>query len=157
MRPSSCSWTRQRSRLDQVRDPLVVERQILRELALLLPGEDPLEVLVVAKRTVDVMGAPGLTAEPLVVVGPELRQIRVAGLGRRDPVQAKLLYQPILEREMRPLDPALGLRRVGTQDVDVELREGAAELRDSRPLLGLGGRDATGLPYRSRYARVEAK
>ncbi len=33
--------------------------------------------------------------------------------------EAQLLYQSILERQVSTLDPALGLGRVGTDDVDV--------------------------------------
>jgi hypothetical protein len=52
----ACEEERLGAGLDQVGDPLVVEGQVLRELALLLPGEDPLEVLVVADRAVGVVG-----------------------------------------------------------------------------------------------------
>jgi hypothetical protein len=51
------------SGLDEAGDPLVVQRQVLRELALLLPGEDLIEILVVSYRTVRVVGAPGLAGE----------------------------------------------------------------------------------------------
>src|SRR5918998_1721261 len=36
--------------------------------------------------------------------------------------------QPVLQGRMRPLDPPLGLTGVGTDDLDVQLRQGAAEL-----------------------------
>jgi hypothetical protein len=53
------------------------------------------------------------------------------GIGRgegADSLQAQLLHQPILERAMRPLDATLGRRRVGTQDLDVQLVHGATKL-----------------------------
>lgn len=43
---------------------------------------------------------------------------------------------------MRPLDATLGLRRVGADDVDVELRQRAAELRVAPGLLSAGIDDA---------------
>ncbi len=43
---------------------------------------------------------------------------------------------------MRSLVAALGLGRVGAEDVDVELGERPPELRDSRALGGLGSRHA---------------
>ena len=89
------------SRLDKVHDPFVVEGQVSRELALLLPGEDQVEVLVVAQWAVRVMTTHGLATESSVVVGAEQRQIRVAGLDRRDRPQAQLLHQSILERQVR--------------------------------------------------------
>jgi hypothetical protein len=41
-------------------------------------------LLVLADRTVGVVGALGLASEPLVLVDPELGEVRVAGLGRGD-------------------------------------------------------------------------
>ena len=105
--------------LDQVHDPFVVEGQVSRQLALLLPGEDPVEVLVVAQRTVRIMRTHRLSTESSVVVGAEPRQVRVAGLDRRDRPQAQLLHQSILERQVSTLDPSFGLGRVGADDVDV--------------------------------------
>ena len=56
--------TRKRLRLGtwlhKVHDPLVVDRQIPRKLTLLLPGEDQVEVFVVAQRAVRVMATYGL-------------------------------------------------------------------------------------------------
>jgi hypothetical protein len=43
---------------------------------------------------------------------------------------------------VRTLDAALGLGRVGAEDVDVERGQRAVELRDPGGLLGLGGRYA---------------
>jgi len=38
-----------------------------------------------------------------------------------DPGQPQLLDQAVLQGAERPLDPALGSRRIGADDVDVEL------------------------------------
>jgi len=73
--------------LDQVRDALGVKGEVPRELALLLPGEDPLEILVVADGAVGIVEAPRLATEPRVVVRSELREVRVPGLGRREAAQ----------------------------------------------------------------------
>ena len=58
--------------LHEVDDPFVVEGQILRELALLLPGEGQVEILVVADRSVRIVTALRLARETLVVVGLEI-------------------------------------------------------------------------------------
>ena len=87
---------RERKRLGpgrhEVDDPLVLEGQIARELALLLPREDQVEVLVVAQRTVGVMEIQRLAAEAPVVVGPERRQVRVGGVGCRNRPEAEFFW-----------------------------------------------------------------
>ena len=117
----AAALTRKRLRLgtwfDEVHDPLVADRQIPRKLALLLPGEDQVEILVVAQRTVRVMRTQGLATESLVVVGAKLRQVDVAGLERRDRPQAKLLHESILKRQVSALDTTLGLGQIGRAHV----------------------------------------
>ena len=59
--------------------------------------------------------------------------------------QPQFLDQPILQRAVRPLHTALGLRAVGTENIDAQLRQGAAELGRAvaaRSVLGIHPKDA---------------
>ena len=71
----AAAGSRERKRLGpgrhEVDDPLVLEGQIARQLAVLLPREDQVEVLVVAQWTVGIVAIPRLAAEAPVIVGPE--------------------------------------------------------------------------------------
>jgi hypothetical protein len=64
----------------------------------------------------------------------------VAGVDVVGAGQAQLLHQAVLQRLVGPLDAALGLGRVGAQDIDVELVQGPAELGHAAfGLVGLVG------------------
>jgi hypothetical protein len=52
-------------------------------------------------------------------------------LNRADAAQAQLLDEPVLQRQMRTLDAALGRTAVRTPRVNVELVHRAAKLRDA--------------------------
>src|SRR3990172_4364903 len=71
----AAAFTREGQRLGpglyDVHDPLVVESQVPRELAIILPGEDQIEVLVVTQGTVRVMRTQRFASESLVIVGTE--------------------------------------------------------------------------------------
>ncbi len=121
---------------DRVGHPLEMDREVLRERALFLPGEDALEVLVATEGPVGVVGVPGRLREPAVVVIHELGQVGVADVHRGDVAEAELLHEPILERLVHPLDATLRLGRVRADDVDVELAEGAPELRHALGTVG---------------------
>src|SRR6476661_7209111 len=68
----------------------------------------------------EVLGVVRLLAEAGVVIGQETRQQFIAGGDRADPVKTQFLDQAILQGLVCALDAALGLRRVGAQNVDVE-------------------------------------
>src|SRR5947199_6553912 len=70
------------------------------------------------------------------VVGHEDREEGLGGGRGGETPQAQLLDEAILERPVGALDPALRLRAVGAETVDVEGAEGAAELRESGATLG---------------------
>ena len=70
----------------------------------------------------------GRSGELAVVALDKARQKRIGGLQIADAGQPQLLDQPVLQGRMRPLDPPLGLAGVGADDLDVELRQRAAEL-----------------------------
>jgi len=81
---------------------LVMKRKIRGDPAKLSPGEDQVKLLI---------------------VGDEARHESVGGFDRRDVPQSKLLHEAILKRQMRPLDPPLGRRRVRANPVNIELIE----------------------------------
>ena len=56
---------------------------------------------------------------------------RVRRCNRRDVRQTQLLDQPVLQRAEGSLDPALRLRTVGADDVDVQIHQRTAKLRDA--------------------------
>ena len=153
--------------LDEVDDALVVQCQVLGKLSLLLPGENDVEVLVVPDRAVCIVSTRRIAGKSLVVVGKKLRQVGIGGLRRRQVSQPQLLYQPILKRQVSSLDPTFGLGRIRTQNVDIQLRESTPKLSDTRSFCVARARDAEdarlvavegpGLPWRSRYARVDVK
>ena len=75
--------------------------------------------------------------EPLVEVGHEDRQERVGRLDVRYAGEAQFLHAAILQRPIDPFDPAFGLTRIGAQDLDVEFRQGTAELGHAATCLGI--------------------
>src|SRR3982750_1049035 len=114
--------------LEQVDDPVVLQREREGDLALHPPAEDQLQILVGPQGPVRVMVALRRPGEAGVEVGDEVPGELVGRLSGADLAQPQLLDQAVLERQVGALHPALGLARVGAQDVDVELEEGAAEL-----------------------------
>jgi hypothetical protein len=93
----------------------VVERQIHRQLPLLLPAEDLVERMIRSKRSMRVVRIGRRPSEARVVVISEGRQEVVARLDRGDAAEAKLLDETILQRQVRPLDASLGIFRVTKQ------------------------------------------
>ena len=84
MNPTASTYESERlgPRLDEIDDALVVQCQVSGELALLLPGESQVEILIVADRSVCIVTALWLARETLVVVGEKLRQVGVRRFGR---------------------------------------------------------------------------
>src|SRR2546422_9021917 len=93
-----------------------------------------------------IVGDPRRRGEAAIVVRHENREEGLGGGRGGETPEAQLLDEAILERAGGALDPALRLRAVGAETVDVEAAEGAAELRQARATLGasagLGGKDA---------------
>lgn len=77
------------------------------------------------------MVSGGLLGEPRVEPVNEPRQKGVGGLQGVDALQPQFLHQAVLQRLVHPLDAPLGLRAVGVEDVDVQLVQGATELRET--------------------------
>ena len=58
-------------------------------------------------------------------------RVRIRGFHGADAAQPQLLHQPVLQRQMRALDAALGRTAVRAERVDVQLVHRAAKLRDA--------------------------
>src|SRR5277367_6841993 len=92
-----------------------------------------------------VLGIAWLLAKAGVVIGQKTGQQFIAGGDRADPAKTQFLDQAILQGPVGTLNPALGLARIGTDDVDVQFGQGAAELRRAvaaRGVLGIHPKDA---------------
>src|SRR5215216_2941008 len=76
----------------------------------------------------EIQSLGGRSGELAIVALHEARQERIGGLKIADARQPQLLDQPVLQGRMSAFLPPLGLARVGAQDLDVEVRQGAAEL-----------------------------
>ena len=70
--------------LHEVHDPIVLEGQVPRELPILLPREDQVEIVVFTQRTVRVMRTQRFASESPVIVGTEFWKVRVARFERGD-------------------------------------------------------------------------
>src|SRR5215475_12239795 len=90
-----------------------------------------LETVIASERTMEVPLVKRRLGEAGIVVCHERRQERIAGRHRVDAAQPHLLHQAVLQRPVRPLHAALGLRGIGTDDVDVERMQSAPKLRHS--------------------------
>ena len=108
--------------------------QFLRDLPVLLPGEDLLQILVLSNGTVGVVFAHWISSETSVVRVDERMSCLVGCFDRGDVCEAKLLHESVLKRQMGTLHATLGLRRVGADDVDVEFRQRTPELRHAAVL-----------------------
>src|SRR5277367_855362 len=75
-----------------------------------------------------VLGIARLLAEAGVVIGQKTGQQFIAGGDRADPAKTQFLDQAILQGPVGTLNPALGLARIGTDDVDVQRMQRPAEL-----------------------------
>src|SRR5216110_2310559 len=94
------------------------------------------EVLTREQGAMRIVGDPRWRGEAAIVVRHENREEGLGGGRGGETPQAQLLDEAILERAVGALDPALRLRAVGAETVDVEGAEGAAELREARATLG---------------------
>src|SRR3989449_6204095 len=83
-----------------------------------------------------IVGDPRRRGEAAIVVRHENREEGLGGGRGGETPQAQLLDEAILERAVGALDPALRLRTVGAETVDVEVAEGAAELGEPGAPLG---------------------
>ena len=102
--------------------------QVLGEQTRFLPGQDLIERIAGGEGTVCVMVTAWGDGETLIEVLDKFWLIRITCFPRRDAAQTQLLGQAILERLNRALDPAFCLRRVGADDLNVQLMHGASKL-----------------------------
>src|SRR5215204_1383156 len=110
---------------------------------------------------------PTMSAEAALAL-KKARQKRIGGFKVADARQPQFLDQPILQGRMSAFHPPLSLARVGAQDLDVEVRQGAAELGhavascgilladpEDRMLVGVeGDRFAVGLQIAPEHLKV---
>src|SRR5204863_3763473 len=94
------------------------------------------EVLTREQGAMRIVGDPRWRGEAAIVVRHENREEGLGGGRGGETPEAQLLDEAILERAVGALDPALRLRAVGAETVDVEVAKGAAELREPGAALG---------------------
>jgi hypothetical protein len=120
----------------------IVNRQIACELALLLPSENFIEIVLAAQWSVSIVRARRQAREASIELRRKRRQKRVAGFDRVNAAQTQLLHQPVLKRLVGALYATFRLRRIGAENVDVELRHRAPELRYAVAAAWFFGADA---------------
>jgi hypothetical protein len=86
------------------------------------------EIVHAIQRPMEIQSLGGRSGELAIVALKKARQKRIGGFTVADARQPQLLDQPVLQGRMSAFHPPLGLAGVGTQDLDVEVRQGAAEL-----------------------------
>jgi hypothetical protein len=99
-----------------------------------------------AEMGLDVVAVRVGAVKPVAEVEKAL-QIEFGGVGvgladARDVAKSEFLHETVLERQVGAFDTSLGLERVRTDDLDVELGEGAAKLREAVAPLAPGSGDA---------------
>ncbi len=110
------------------------DRAVPTDPAPIVEAEDGVGAEVVGPRAPGRLGVGGGHGEPRVVPVEEAGQEGVGVLERGDPGQAQFRDEPILEGAPQPLDPTLGLGRVGPDPGDGRLVEGATWVRLRLPV-----------------------
>src|SRR3954447_12073414 len=85
-----------RVRLEDEQHVVILQRQAVRDRAVLLPGKRLIELVVLAHRPVQVLVRARLLANAPMVVPHERRRALVACFDRRDAGQPHLLHEPVL-------------------------------------------------------------
>ena len=112
-----------------------MDHQVAAEPALIADAEDLAEPRCRhIQRPVQIIRPGRKTGEAIIVTRHEARQKGIARRHVADAYKAQFLDQTILQGAICPFDAALRLGGVGTQDLDVQFRQGAAELRHGMPL-----------------------
>src|SRR5207245_4296303 len=122
--------------LEDVETALVVHGELRRDAAELLEREDLGEALTREQGAMRIVGDPRRRGEAAIVVRHEDREEGLGGGRGGETPEAQLLDEATLRGAVGALDPALRLRAVGAETVDVEVAEGAAALRESGATLG---------------------
>lgn len=118
-------------RIEDEQHLVAAQRHSLRQRANFLAAHGAIKVLVIGPRPVHVLRIARLFAETRVEIRNELRCIGVGFLDSVNTAKPHLLDQPILQCLVGTFHPALGLRGVGADDVDVQLIKRPAELRQA--------------------------
>src|SRR6516164_1306773 len=107
---------------------VVLQGQRLREAALFFPGKRVLQIVAGAQRPMQVLLIRRRLGKTRIVISHERRQQGVSFSQAADPGKPQLLDQPVLQGLVRTLDPALGLARIGADDVNVQSMQSAPKL-----------------------------
>jgi len=118
-----------------------------------LPGEDASQVFLGRERTVSIDITSGFFAEASIEILNKLRQEGVARLPTANVAKAHFFRQAVLEGLNDPLDPSFGLRRVGTNDLDLQLLHGSPKLGQGSARAGGGHID----PENAMFVTVEGQ
>ena len=114
--------------LDLVDDLVKLQGQVLGENACLLPGEETGGVVLRGERAMGVILASGLDCKAAIEIVHEFWQEGIACLPVRDATQTEFFGKAILEGLVDPLNPAFGLRGIGTDDLDIQCLHGPPKL-----------------------------
>lgn len=95
---------------------------------LFTPGECCCQIFIILERAVNVEIVAWRLRKPAVVVSHELFSKGVCGLRCTDTAEPQLLDEAILQRQVSPLNTALGRTGIGTDTGDVQLVHGTAKL-----------------------------
>lgn len=107
------------------------ESEIVAHNAVMVKGEDPVEVVAFEHRPVSVRGIGRGDGAAAVMIGNISVPEEPIGLfDGGDAAQPKLFDQAVLMGSESPLDTTFRLRAVGLDDFDIELRHGPAELSE---------------------------
>jgi len=114
--------------LDLVDDVLELHGQVLGEGASFLVGQDDIQVIGFEQRPVSIMVAARCHRKTPVEIFPKFGQISITGFHVGDAAQAQFFHQAILQGLVGPLNASLGLRAVGTDNLDVQLLHRTSKL-----------------------------
>jgi hypothetical protein len=82
----ACQAERNIVRLEDENDPIVLDREIMRDRPLLLPSEASIQVIVAGQRAMQILVEPGRLAEAEIVIVPKAAQ---EGVRRLDVADAR--------------------------------------------------------------------
>ena len=119
--------------LDLVDDLVTLNGQVFGEEAGVLAGKAQLQVFGWEQRAVGILGAAWGYGETAVEIFTKRRQESIGGFEGGEVSQAQLLDQAVLQGLVGAFHPALGLRGVGADDLNVQCLHGAPKLGEALP------------------------
>jgi hypothetical protein len=113
---------------NEVKLSVVADRVVVTEKPPLLDREDPFEFEILGEGAMKILGVFRFSLETAVVSGEVTSEKAVGLLLGPDVFKTHLFDQPVLENAKEPLDPSLGLGRVGVNHSDTEFFQGSLKL-----------------------------